>query len=85
MGRELSAGLRRGSRRSRGLGQTAGAVYAANTLGGIVGALFVSLTLLPGIGARMSERAMLITAVASGATAREANGAAHRRKSPGWR
>ncbi len=50
-------------------GQTAGAVYAANTLGGIVGALLVSLILLPGIGARMSERVMLITAVASGATA----------------
>ena len=50
-------------------GQTAGAVYAANTLGGIVGALVVSLILLPGIGAQMSERVMLITAVASGATA----------------
>ncbi len=50
-------------------GQTVGAVYAANTLGGIVGALLVSLILLPGIGARMSERVMLITAVASGATA----------------
>ena len=50
-------------------GQTAGAVYAANTLGGIVGALLVSLILLPGIGARMSEQVMLITAVASGATA----------------
>jgi len=41
-------------------GQTVGAVYAANTLGGIVGALLVSLILLPGIGARMSERVMLI-------------------------
>ena len=50
-------------------GQTAGAVYAANTLGGIVGALLVSLILLPGIGAQMSERVMLITAVASGAIA----------------
>lgn len=50
-------------------GQTAGAVYAANTLGGIVGALVVSLILLPGIGAQMSERVMLIAAVASGATA----------------
>ena len=50
-------------------GQTAGAVYAANTLGGIVGALLMSLILLPGIGAQMSERVMLITAVASGAIA----------------
>ncbi len=50
-------------------GQTVGAVYAANTLGGIAGALLVSLILLPGIGAWMSERVMLITAVASGATA----------------
>ncbi len=49
--------------------QTAGAVYAANTLGGIVGALLVSLILLPSVGARMSEWVMLITAVASGATA----------------
>ena len=49
--------------------RVAGTVYAANTLGGIVGALLVGLILLPGIGTQMSERVMLIIAVASGATA----------------
>ncbi len=43
-----------------------GLVYAANTLGGIVGALVVSLVLIVSIGARDTERALLIVAALSG-------------------
>ena len=47
-------------------GRTAGGIYAANTLGGIVGALLVSLVLIPWIGSQQSERVLLIAAAASG-------------------
>ena len=43
-----------------------GLVYAANTLGGIVGALVVSLILIVSIGARDTERALLVLAALSG-------------------
>ncbi|MEP6715330.1 MAG: fused MFS/spermidine synthase [Terriglobia bacterium] len=43
-----------------------GGVYAANTLGGIVGALAVSLWLIPSIGSQNTERVLLLTAVLSG-------------------
>ena len=46
--------------------KTAGSVYAANTLGGIVGALLVSLALVPALGTQLTEQYLLITAVASG-------------------
>ena len=39
-----------------------GAVYAANTFGAILGALLVSLTLVPAIGTQNSERVMLVLA-----------------------
>jgi spermidine synthase len=47
-------------------GRTAGAVYAANTLGGIVGALAVSLLLIPWIGSQQSERVLLIASAIGG-------------------
>ncbi len=47
-------------------GRTAGGIYAANTLGGIAGALVVSLILIPWIGSQQSERVLLIAAAASG-------------------
>jgi spermidine synthase len=42
-----------------------GAVYAANTLGAIVGALAVSITLVPAIGTQNCERLLLILAGAA--------------------
>jgi spermidine synthase len=47
-------------------GRTAGAIYAANTLGGIVGALLVSLVLIPAIGSQQSERVLVIAAAIGG-------------------
>jgi len=47
-------------------GRTAGAIYAANTLGGIVGALAVSLVLIPRIGSQQAERVLLIAAAIGG-------------------
>ena len=43
-----------------------GIVYAANTLGGIAGALLTSLVLIVNIGAQDTQRLMLILAAASG-------------------
>ena len=45
---------------SRDHGRTVGAVYAANTLGAIIGALGVSLVLIPWIGTQNTERILLI-------------------------
>ncbi len=50
-------------------GRVAGGIYAANTLGGIVGALMVSLVLIPWIGSQETERLLLIVAVLSGLVA----------------
>jgi spermidine synthase len=47
-------------------GKTAGAIYAANTLGGIFGALLVSLVLVPGIGTQNSQRVLLLVSAFSG-------------------
>jgi len=47
-------------------GRLVGAVYAANTLGAIVGALAVSLVLIPWIGTQQSQRALLLVSAASG-------------------
>jgi spermidine synthase len=46
-------------------GRTVGGVYAANTLGAIVGALATSLVLVPWIGTASSERVILIASAAS--------------------
>jgi spermidine synthase len=50
-------------------GRVAGGIYAANTLGGIVGALGVSLVLIPWIGSQDTERLLLMLAAASGVVA----------------
>jgi spermidine synthase len=54
------------SRKGEDSGRTAGAIYAANTLGGIVGALAVSLVLIPWIGSQESQRVLLIAAAIGG-------------------
>ncbi len=46
--------------------KTAGGVYAANTLGGIFGALLVSLVLIPWIGSQNSQRVLVILSAISG-------------------
>ncbi|HWG36614.1 MAG TPA: fused MFS/spermidine synthase [Terriglobales bacterium] len=46
-------------------GQRVGEVYAANTLGAIVGALAFSLVLIPWIGTQACERVLIVTAAAS--------------------
>ena len=51
--------------RSDDPGRVTGAVYAANTLGGIVGALLVSLWLIPAIGTQNSQRLLLAVSGAS--------------------
>ncbi len=55
--------------RGREAGRLAGGIYAANTLGGIVGALGVSLVLIPWIGSQDTERVLLLLAAFSGAVA----------------
>jgi len=47
-------------------GKIAGGVYAANTLGGILGALAMSLVLIPWIGSQESQRLLLLACAASG-------------------
>jgi spermidine synthase len=46
-------------------GRIAGGIYAANTLGGIVGALAVSLVLIPWLGTQQSQRIILLLSAAS--------------------
>jgi spermidine synthase len=46
-------------------GRLVGGIYAANTLGAIVGALSVSLTLIPWIGTRNSQRVLLVVSALS--------------------
>jgi spermidine synthase len=46
-------------------GRVAGGIYAVNTLGGIVGALAVSLVLIPWIGTQQTTRIILILSAAS--------------------
>src|SRR6266567_2899267 len=43
----------------------AGGIYAANTLGGIIGALAVSLVLIPWIGTQQSQRLILVLSAVS--------------------
>ncbi len=47
-------------------GIVAGEVYAANTVGGIAGALLMSLILIPGIGSQQSQRLLVITSAVAG-------------------
>ena len=46
-------------------GRLVGGIYAANTLGAIVGALGVSLVLVPWIGTQQTQRVLLMTSAAS--------------------
>ena len=67
MGREFPAGMRRRHQSpDDDPGRVAGGVYAANTLGGIVGALMVSLVLIPSIGTQQSTRLILFLSALSG-------------------
>ncbi len=47
-------------------GRVVGGIYAANTLGAIVGALGVSLMLVPWIGTQQTQRVLLLTSVVAG-------------------
>ncbi len=47
-------------------GIIAGEVYAANTVGGIVGALLMSLVLIPGIGSQQAQRLLVIASAVGG-------------------
>jgi spermidine synthase len=47
-------------------GIVAGEVYAANTVGGIAGALLMSLVLIPGIGSQQSQRLLVVASAAAG-------------------
>lgn len=47
-------------------GKLAGGIYAANTLGSIVGAIVVSLILIPWIGSAQSERVLIALSALSG-------------------
>jgi len=47
-------------------GIIAGEVYAANTVGGIAGALLMSLVLIPGIGSQQSQRLLVIASAVAG-------------------
>jgi len=51
--------------RGRDSGRTVGGVYAANTFGAIVGALVMSLVLVPWIGTQNSQRLLLIVSALS--------------------
>jgi spermidine synthase len=53
------------SGKSQDAGRIVGGVYAANTVGAIVGALAVSLVLVPWIGTQQSERVILMVAALS--------------------
>jgi spermidine synthase len=52
--------------RGRDPGATVGGIYAANTAGAILGALAVSLVLIPWIGTQDTQRVLLVVAAASG-------------------
>jgi spermidine synthase len=54
------------SRPGQDSGKTAGSIYAANTLGGIFGALLVSLVLIPWIGTQNSQRVLILVSALSG-------------------
>ena len=54
------------ARKGEDSGRTAGAIYAANTLGGIIGALAVSLVLIPWIGSQQSQRVLVIAGAIGG-------------------
>lgn len=60
------AAAARSSSRSDDAGRTVGGVYAANTMGAILGALIVSLVLVPLVGSQSSQRALMILSAASG-------------------
>jgi spermidine synthase len=47
-------------------GIIAGEVYAANTVGGIAGALLMSLVLIPGIGSQQAQRLLVIASAVAG-------------------
>ena len=54
------------SGRTRDSGATVGHVYAANTAGAILGALLVSLVLIPAIGTQNTQRLLLVLSGVSG-------------------
>ena len=62
VGRELSAGARGRGSRHTDPGRMVGAVYAANTVGAIVGAVGFSMILIPAVGTLWSQRILIAAA-----------------------
>ncbi len=62
MGGELSAGARGRGAPARDSGRMVGAVYAANTVGAIVGAVGFSVVLIPTVGTLWSQRILIAAA-----------------------
>ena len=67
LGRELSAGAGRASRRaSEDPARLVGGVYAANTVGAIVGSLGASLLLVVWLGSQHAQQVLIVVAGAVG-------------------
>jgi spermidine synthase len=65
-GMSFTLALKAAGKAGEAPGETVGGVYAANTLGGIVGALGFSLYLVPWIGTTNCEKALIVGAAISG-------------------
>ena len=65
VGRQFPAGAGRRGRTRRRSGRVVGRIYAANTLGAIMGALAVSLVLVPVVGTQQTQRVLLAIAAVS--------------------
>jgi len=61
----LAAAAEGAGRESEDSGKLAGGVYAANTIGAIVGAIAFSLVLIPGIGTQQSQRVLIVVTAIS--------------------
>ena len=94
VGRELPAGARRRSRRDgQDPARLVGGVYAANTVGAIVGALCASLLLVAWIGSQHAQQVLIVVSWSSGLLVlepvgwRRSDGAATKavgRRCPAW-
>jgi spermidine synthase len=61
-GASFPLALASAAREGEDAGRLAGGVYAANTIGAIVGAIAFSLILIPGIGTQQSQRVLIVIA-----------------------
>ena len=61
-GASFPLALASAAREGEDAGKLAGGVYAANTIGAIIGAITFSLILIPGIGTQQCQRVLIVTA-----------------------